>query len=1435
MEKILGLDLGTNSIGWAIREVNPDLENQIIDKGVLTFDKGVAEDKSGEHPMVQRRTEARGKRRNYQSEKYRKWSLLECLINEGMCPLTIDELNKWRHYYKGIGRKYPQSEKFIQWLRFDFDGDGKPDFERLGFSKHESYYLFRTLIVDENKTEIFKNEPQIIGRVLYQLVQRRGYNDGDSIDETEKEELSKTIMKGGGDSGAVGANEIQPYIAKHKTLGAALYHIQKEQGVRIRKRYNLRSQFKAEIEEICRVQGIEHLLKTLCSAIIWQRPLRSQKGLVGVCTYERNKRRCPISHPLYEEYKTWVFINNLKIKPIVYDEFKSEEQKTKELRNVLKDVVYPQFYKASTDFKLSSIAKELKKVGFEITAKFPTDTKVNSVSFLNKMKEIFNDDWMDKIGWNDLLNGKNKTVEYSIEDLWHLHFVKSSNKKTGEEPFTFLKRFALNKLNLEEKKAELFAKIRLQQGYATLSINAIKKILPYLQKGILYSEAVYLANLPKVLGNKKLNEGDIDNFIELIKDVIKKDKQEQKQIGVFNSLVTQYFEDKENFETNKTSLIEKQLIESYGQSTWDRFSAQMQCNIENEIVILINNFLNEPKLKPENHFKKVGRIHDKIFNALLDDYGISPDNKKHLWHPSEQETYDKVLNHQEIILGKKTYFIKESEVGKFLENNPEAQKGNFYGELLGSPEPISKGFKNPMALKTLHKMKRLVNYLIQVGKIDEDTRIVIEIARELNDANKRKAIEKWQRDREKENENYKKRIDEINLECKTDYNREDKNLIDKIRLWEEQNRICIYTGKTIGLCDILNGSKYDYEHSIPASMSFDNELKNLTIADKTYNQQIKGKRIPSECPNYEEAVSINGVEYPAILSTMQSVFGRMTETEKKVKGKVIVFRSFEKIEKLEADYAEWKSKTSDDKQIKDNIIIRRHLIKMELDYWRYKLQTFSTKEYKAGWRNSQLRDTQTITKYALPFLKTIFKKVEVQKGNITADFRKIYKVQPRLEKKERTKHSHHAIDAAVLTLIPPAAIRDKILLRYNEANEFQQGYHEKPRHWDGFHQQHIIGIEDDVLINYQADHRTLTPTYKKVRKRGAIQFVREKLPDGKWKYKLDGEGKKIPIVAKGDSIRGQLHGESFYGAIKQPKRNENDKILFDENYNMILDDKLILVTKKPLLYKKSADSPGFKTLEEIEKIIIDKSLFEIIRKQTENRNFADALNSGIWMLDKRGKRVNQIKSIRCKVAAGVGYLTSEKALEIKKHNFISKKHEYKQSLYAQNEENNLCLYYEGCNNEKIERGFRIVGLYELSNLKLKSPIEIKKEPFYNSIEKGRGKNKISIQLDYILTVGTKVIFYEHHIEELKEIKNPNEILKRMYRIYKFNEPAPSTVYIYFQNHLEARKNDELGNGEKDINFNKPQSRLFLSASKFTCAIEGKHFEIKPDGEIKWLF
>src|SRR5690606_24978096 len=69
--------------------------------------------------------------------------------------------------------------------------------------------------------------------------------------------------------------------------------------------------------------GIEHpLYKKLVEtapnkndgSIFYKRPLRSQKGLIGKCTLEPNKYRAPISHPAFETFRAWSFLNNIKYK-----------------------------------------------------------------------------------------------------------------------------------------------------------------------------------------------------------------------------------------------------------------------------------------------------------------------------------------------------------------------------------------------------------------------------------------------------------------------------------------------------------------------------------------------------------------------------------------------------------------------------------------------------------------------------------------------------------------------------------------------------------------------------------------------------------------------------------------------------------------------------------------------------------------------------------------------------------------------------------------------------------------------------------------------------------------------------------------------------------------------------------------------------------------
>lgn len=1387
MEKILGLDLGTNSIGWAIRDTSSK-ENQIIDKGVLTFDKGVGEVKGIEIPLVKARTEARGKRRNYQAEKYRKWELLKFLIEQNMCPLSVAELNEWKHYKKGVGRKYPQSEKFIQWLRFDFDGDGKPDFSLFGFDKHESYYVFRMLVVSENEQhkKIFNSNPHILGRILYQLVQRRGYRGRDDEDEE-----AKTILKGSEKNGTEGVEAIVPYIQQHKTLGAALFYLQKEKNTRIRKRYNLRTDYDHELKEICRVHDLGDIgYKRLAKAIVWQRPLRSQKGLVGVCTFEKNKARCPISHPLYEEFRTWVFINNLKIK-----------LPEKENRAVyLKENIYPLFYNAARDFKLSSIIKKLHKIGGAVTAKFNADTKVISCSLLNNFENLLGNDWKEKYGWKEALNNNDKKCLYSFEDIWHILFSFDSKEK--------LKEFAELKLGLTAEKAEKFSKINLQQGYATLGLSAIKKILPYLYQGFIYSEAIYLANLHKLLGEKQVTQEFAEGFSSIIRKVIQDHNGEKQSTNVVNGLISDHLnagafrfgmDAGYQFDDDDKEDINEKLIAVFGKDTWEnKLSAEQRESAFHFVHTNYLDFLRKPiTAKKENLFIKPGRLHDKIFQHLQDVYQVPDSNKKYLWHPSEQETYPNA---------------KEKDGVK----------------VLGEPRPISNGFKNPMALRTLHELRKLVNYLLQTHKIDEDTRIIVEIARELNDANMRKAIEKYQRDREKENDEFKKKIKEIVDEFKLNININDKEIIDKYRLWTEQNQTCLYTGKIINCKDLFDGAKYNYEHTIPATMSFDNELKNLTIADIKYNMHIKGNKIPYTCPNYHQDREIDGKLYTAIEPRLNIMK--------------------EKVNHLEGLLNEWLNKTkfASTKDIKDACIQRRHLIRFELDYWRKKLDTFTCKEYKAGWKNSQLRDTQIVTKYALPYLKTIFRKTEVQKGSVTASFREIYEIQPRLEKKARTKHSHHAIDAAVLTLIPSASIRDKILLRYNEEKEKNSNntYHEKPQSWQNFQAHFILSMENEVINNFQAQNRIVNDTYKNVRKRGKQQYVKFKDANGKWHYKLDSLGEEIPLIAKGDTIRGQLHKESFFGAIKLPIEDEKDgrfiprtdgKGNFVFQINEKRKDNIFIV-------KREEDITSFAKFEDFD-IIIDPNLrryfrTEIERRIKEGKTFAEAMSDPIWAFgkqqDKNGNPIRPIRHIRCKVkSGGGGYVTNPTA--IKQINSFVSKHEYKRNIYALNGETAICALYQSIVNNELVRVMQPYSILDIAKIKNGSDLDKLVSPNYEIAIK---KEKHLLPIYATLKINQKVLFFEDSIDELRSLEK-KDLSSRLYLIGKFEDGR-----ISLKHHLNSMPEEDIKKEMKRLNltdvgasafdFSFPIPKLRISKSNFNFAIEDKHFEMMPDGEIKWM-
>lgn len=293
MGRILGIDLGTNSIGWAIVDKDNGT-TKLVDKGVNIFQEGVAREKNVEKPLVQERTQARASRRHYFRRRLRKIELLKILVSERMCPFLPEEaLREWKE-----NKKYPQDEAFIKWSRTDESSGNNP-------------YTDRYRCLTEKLNFDIQADRYCFGRAMYHIVQRRGFlsNRKDASNDLESGNVKKDISSLSTAIRNSGCEYIGEYFYK-------LYQETDKSYAKIRCKYTSRNEhYKAEFDRICQVQAISNeLKKALEKAIFYQRPLKSQKGSVGRCTFEKNKARCPISHPRFEEFRMWQYINSIKIK-----------------------------------------------------------------------------------------------------------------------------------------------------------------------------------------------------------------------------------------------------------------------------------------------------------------------------------------------------------------------------------------------------------------------------------------------------------------------------------------------------------------------------------------------------------------------------------------------------------------------------------------------------------------------------------------------------------------------------------------------------------------------------------------------------------------------------------------------------------------------------------------------------------------------------------------------------------------------------------------------------------------------------------------------------------------------------------------------------------------------------------------------------------------
>lgn len=958
-ERILGIDTGTNSIGWSIVEYDSEvLENKytLIDKGVNIFQEGVKIEKGIESSKAAEKTGHKHQRVGYWRRKIRKIKLLKLLIENNLCPpLPLEDLKKWRSK-----KEYPLDENFMEWQRTDDNENKNP-------------YYYRNLCLSEKLDLSDITNRYKVGRAIYHLNQRRGFLSN----RKEEAKASEGVVKDD-------INSLTKSIQDNgmEYLGQYFYKLYQNHE-KIRSKYTSRIEhYEKELLAICKKQGLsDELTEDIRKTILSQRPLKSQKHNIGKCVFEPSKSRCAASHPLYEQYRLYAFLNNIKMQT-------PKDNALRLLTEEEKKCIIPLFLrKSKKDFKFEDIAKKLSgtkkdfcyykdKAENAYRFNYQMDTLVSGCPVISQLSEVF--EVKDDIdGWLDaacevytLAAGKNR---YEImNDIWHVLFFFDDENK--------LKTFAIEKLQMDEDHASMFSKIHLPSDYASLSLKAIRKILPYMKLyGMIYSHAVFMANLSSVI------KFDIDKE-SLLPMLPREDA---------DDIVKAFYEYDPSMSAIKT------------QEEYVRRYVAYKYNLDE---------------KSERNLKK-------------------------LYHPSMIDTFPKVRQ--------------------------RTDKGYYQ---LGSPRTNS--MRNPMAMHSLFRLRHVVNTLLREGKIDEDTTIRIEFARELNDFNKRSAIRRWQNGLEKSK---KEAIVRIKEHFGNDYNPTATDLL-KYKLWDEQGHICIYTGKKIGLGELFNPNEFDIEHTIPRSVGGDSTDMNLTVCDSRYNREVKKTHIPSELSNHE------------------SILERIDDWRIRA-------------EKLDKDIRRLNTRGISDKETKDSIIQKKYCLILERDYWKGKYNRFIMKEVPEGFSRRQGVDISVISKYARLYLKSLFRNVHIVKGIVTSDFRKIWGLQEEYEKKERINHCHHAIDAITISCIGKAEY-DKLAQYYHDEEQYnwsmdsRRAVFQKP--WNTFTED-LKHLEDTLLVSHYTSDNINKKTCRRNRKNG-------KITDG---------------YMRGDTARVSLHQDTYYGAIER--------------------------------------------------------------------------------------------------------------------------------------------------------------------------------------------------------------------------------------------------------------------------------------------------------------
>lgn len=467
---ILGLDLGVTSIGWAIVSENENHERQIVDMGSriipLSVDDKDEFSKGNAISKNQNRTAKRTQRKGYDRYQLRRKDLKELLTKLSMFP----------------------DEKLMK------------------LSSLELYGLRDKAI--KEKIELIE-----LGRVLYHLNQKRGYKSSRSDANLDKKDTDYVAEVKGRHQSIKDAGQ---------TIGQHFYEeLKKDEFYRIKQQVFPREAYVEEFNAICERQKKEHpiltdeLIATFRDEVIYyQRKLKSQKGLVNICEFEGAYRKdikgkilftgpkvSPKSSPLFQVCKIWETINTITLKNKNGETLSITTEQKEALFNHLDN---NEKLTQTELFKLLNLKNTDGWYGNKQIAKGLQGnlTKVAIINHLKDFEDLFDFNLttqtekdevflVDKKSGEIIGNNTKKIIANTFEQqplyqLWHIIYSVADVEVCSR---TLQSKFQLPKL-IADKLASLdFTK----SAFGNKSAKAMRKILPYLMEGFVYSDACSFA------------------------------------------------------------------------------------------------------------------------------------------------------------------------------------------------------------------------------------------------------------------------------------------------------------------------------------------------------------------------------------------------------------------------------------------------------------------------------------------------------------------------------------------------------------------------------------------------------------------------------------------------------------------------------------------------------------------------------------------------------------------------------------------------------------------------------------------------------------------------------------------------------------------------------------------------------------------------------